>query len=510
MGIVLMLTHLPLLSLLIWVPIIGAIPLALFNAPEHANRARIFALFISILTLILCVPLWFGFDQSTYAMQFTEHAIWIPVMHISYSLGVDGISMPLIVLTSFTTLVVVLASWTMVHDKVAQYLANFLIMQGAVIGVFASLDSILFYFFWEAMLIPMYLSIGVWGMERRSYAAIKFFIYTFLGSALLLVALLYLSLHSSSFDILSFYNLKMTMPVQTLIFFGFLLAFAIKVPMWPVHTWLPDAHTEAPVGGSVVLAALMLKIGAYGFLRFTLPIVPDAARHFDWLMIGLSLVAIVYIGFIAIAQTDMKKLIAYSSIAHMGFVTLGCFMIYMIVNKTGNLQDAYMCLDGAMVQMVSHAFGAGAMFLAFGVLYQQMHTRYIKDFGGIAKKMPVLAAFFMIFAMSNVGLPGTSGFVGEFMVILSTFKTSFWVTFFAASTLVIGAAYTLWMYKRVFYGPVEHKAVMELKPVGRLDILNFMLLTLGIFWIGLYPNALLNVFHASVGHLLQLSLQSHL
>lgn len=503
-------THLPILSLLIWLPILGAIPLVFFHSDKDANKARAWALFISLFTLVLCVPLWFGFDSNTFAMQFTEHASWIPVLQINYSLGVDGISMPLIVLTTFTTIIVVLASWTMVNKKVAQYLANFLVMQGTVIGVFASLDSILFYFFWEAMLIPMYLSIGVWGMERRSYAAIKFFIYTFLGSALLLVALLYLRMHSDSFAISSFYTLKLTMSEQILIFIGFLFAFAIKVPMWPLHTWLPDAHTEAPVGGSVVLAALMLKIGAYGFFRFSLPIVPDACRYLDMFMIVLSLIAIVYIGFIAIAQTDMKKLIAYSSVAHMGFVTLGLFMIFMIVDRTGNVQDAYMSLEGGMVQMISHAFGSGAMFLAFGVLYQQLHSRFIKDFGGIAKTMPVLAAFFMLFAMSNVGLPGTSGFVGEFMIILSSFKASFWITLFAASTLVIGAVYTLWMYKRVFFGPVVSDAVAQLKPVCWIDTLNFTLLAAGIFWIGLYPNPLLNVLHASIGHLLQLSLQSHL
>lgn len=505
-----MFAKLPLLSLLIWLPILGAMPLAFFNKEKYVGRARIWALVVSLISLALCIPLWFDFNTQTAAMQFTEHHAWIPVLQVNYLLGVDGISMPLIVLTCFTTLVVILASWTMVTKKVAQYLANFLVMQGAVIGVFAALDSILFYFFWEAMLIPMYLSIGVWGMEKRSYAAMKFFIYTFFGSALLLVVLLYLRIHSGSFDILSFYSMHMTMEVQILIFIGFLLAFAIKVPMWPVHTWLPDAHTEAPVGGSVVLAALMLKIGAYGFLRFSLPIVPDACRYLDWLMIILSLIAIVYIGFIAIAQTDMKKLIAYSSVAHMGFVTLGCFLIYVIVGRTGNVQDAYMSLEGGMVQMISHAFGSGAMFLAFGVLYQQLHSRYIKDFGGIAKTMPVLAAFFMIFAMSNVGLPGTSGFVGEFMIILSGFKASFWVTFFAASTLVIGAVYTLWMYKRVFYGPVKSNAVAELKRTSPIDIFNFMLLVAGIFWIGIYPNALLNVFHASIGHLLELSLQSHL
>ncbi len=505
-----MLLHSPLLSLLIWLPIVGAIPVAMLGQPHQENQARWLAIIISAVSLLLCIPLYLGFNADNANMQFVELARWIPSLDINYHLGVDGISMPMVVLSCFTTLLVVMASWTMVKKKVAQYLATFLVTQGAVVGVFCALDSMLFYFFWEAMLVPMYLSIGIWGMERRSYAAIKFFIYTFLGSALLLVALLYLYLHSGSFEIIRYYHLHMGMTTQLLIFLAFLLAFAIKVPMWPVHTWLPDAHTEAPVGGSVVLAALMLKLGGYGFLRFSLPITPDACRELQWLMIVLSLIAIVYIGFVAIAQTDMKKLIAYSSVAHMGFVTLGCFMIYMIIDRTASQQDAYIALEGAMVQMISHAFGSGAMFLAFGILYQQMQTRLIKNFGGIARTMPVFAAFFMVFAMSNVGLPGTSGFVGEFMIILSSIKASFWVTFFAASTLVIGAAYTLWMYKRVFFGAVASDAVLSLQDVRGLDILIFSLLTLAVLWIGIYPNALLHVFHASIDNLLTISTQSHL
>jgi len=504
-----MLSHI-LLSLLIWVPVLGAIPVLMFSREGQEPIARIIALIVGIATFALCIPLWFGFDTNTAAMQFREHLAWIPALNMNYDLGVDGISMPLIVLTCFTTLIVLLASWTMVHKKVAQYLAAFLVMQGMVIGVFASLDAILFYFFWEGMLIPMYLSIGVWGGENRSYAAIKFFLYTFLGSAVMLVALLYLGMHAKSFYIPDFYKLKLIMPVQVLIFSAFLISFAIKVPMWPVHTWLPDAHTEAPAGGSVVLAALMLKLGAYGFLRFSLPIVPDASHALDWLMIILSLIAIVYIGLIAIAQTDMKKLIAYSSIAHMGFVTLGCFMVYVIIAHTGNMNDAYMSLEGAMVQMISHAFGSGAMFLAFGVLYEQMHSRMIKDFGGIAKTMPIFAAFFMIFAMSNVGLPGTSGFVGEFMILLSTFKASFWVTLLAASTLVIGATYTLWMYKRVFFGEVVSSSVAALKDVGWIDQLVFFLLAFVVIWLGVYPEPLLNVLHSTIDHLLQLTTTSRL
>lgn len=503
-------SHWPLLSLLIWVPVIGGILVLFTGGDENANRARWLALMTSIICVLLCIPLYLGFNENTSNMQFVELHRWVPSYNIHYYLGVDGISLPLIILTVYTTLLVILASWRYITEKVAQYLAAFLVMQGMMIGVFASLDAILFYIFWEGMLIPMYLSIGIWGSANRSYAAVKFFLFTFLGSAIMLVSLLYLGAKAGSFNILAFYPLPLSMSVQVLIFLSFLLAFAIKVPMWPVHTWLPDAHTEAPAGGSVVLAALMLKMGAYGFLRFSLPITPDASHYLDWLMIILSLIAIVYIGIVAIAQTDMKKLIAYSSVSHMGFVTLGLFMIYVIIAHHGNHQEAYMAVEGSMVQMISHAFGSGAMFLGFGMLYERLHTRNIHDFGGLAKTMPVFAAFFMIFAMSNVGLPGTSGFVGEFMIILSTFKASFWVTFFAASTLVIGAAYTLWMYKRVFFGQIVREPVAKLKDVTGSETLVFALLALAIFFIGLYPGPLLNMFHASVGHLLELSMQSKL
>lgn len=505
-----MIGNLPLLSLLIWIPVIGGIIVLAAGSEQHPERARIIALTITLVCILLCVPLYTQFDILSEGWQFREHLRWIPDFGIYYDVGVDGISMPLIVLTTYTTLLVILGSWTTIKYKVSQYLAAFLIMQGMIIGVFSSLDSILFYVFWEGMLIPMYLSIGIWGSENRSYAAIKFFLYTFLGSALMLIALLYLGLKAGSFFIPDFYPLKLTQGEQLLIFLGFLLAFAVKIPMWPVHTWLPDAHTEAPAGGSVILAALMLKIGGYGFLRFSLPITPDASHMLDWMMIGLSLIAIVYIGFIAIAQTDMKRLIAYSSVAHMGFVTLGCFMLYIIFARTGNIQEAYMSLEGAMVQMISHAFGAGAMFLGFGMLYQQYHTRRIKDFGGIATTMPVFSAFYMIFVMSNVALPGTSGFVGEFMVILSAFKASFWITFTCALTLIIGAAYTLWMYKRVFFGKVTNEKVATLVDVNGLERFIFVLLIIPIFLIGLYPKPLLNVFHTSIGHLLELGLQSKL
>ncbi|MGB6975865.1 MAG: NADH-quinone oxidoreductase subunit M [Gammaproteobacteria bacterium] len=505
-----MFAHWPLLSLSIWVPLLGSVLVLMTGNDANAQRARIIALLASLISLALCIPLCLGFDTHTYNMQFTENLSWIPAYGINYTLGVDGISLPLIILANYTTLLVILASWRTIKTKVAQYLAAFLVMQGTVVGVFSAMDSILFYIFWEAMLIPMYLSIGVWGSENRSYAAVKFFLYTFLGSSLMLVAFLYLRIQSHSFNIFDFYTLKLNLSQQKLIFLAFLLSFAVKVPMWPVHTWLPDAHTEAPAGGSVVLAALMLKLGAYGFLRFSLPITPDASHVFSSLMIALSLIAIVYIGFIAIAQTDMKRLIAYSSIAHMGFVTLGAFMVYITLQRTGSVREAYLGLEGAMVQMISHAFGSGAMFLGFGMLYERLHTRYIKDFGGVAQKMPVFAAFFMIFAMSNVGLPGTSGFVGEFMILLSSFKASFWVTFFASTALVIGAAYTLWMYKRVFYGAVVNSRVSALHDIDGIDRTIFILLAAAVFFIGLYPQALLQLMHASIGHLLQISTQSKL
>jgi len=499
--------YFPLLSLMIWLPIIGAVILLLVaHQDKHAALARVIALITSLLGLLLCIPLWFTFNTQVYAMQFQELHAWIPVYHVMYHLGVDGISMPLVVLTSITTFIVILASWQVIKFKVAQYLAAFLIMQGMVIGVFCACDAILFYVFWEAMLIPMYLSIGIWGSKHRAYAAIKFFLYTFFGSALLLIALLYCGLSAGSFLIADFYPLVLKMHVQLWLFVAFLLAFGIKVPLWPLHTWLPDAHTEAPAGGSVVLAALMLKLGAYGFLRFSLPIVPDASHFMAWFMIALGLIAIVYIGFIALAQTDMKKLIAYSSVAHMGFVVLGAFLIYIILTRTGVIVDAQMSLEGGMMQMITHAFGSGAMFVAFGLLYEKLHTRNIKDFGGIAKVMPWFTVFFMIFAMSNVGLPGTSGFVGEFMVILSAFRASFWVSFFAASTLVIGAAYTLWMFKRVFFGPITNPEIENLSDIGVLDFVVYAILALLILLIGFYPQPLLRVFHASSAHFIQLAM----
>jgi len=498
-----------LLSLLIWLPMLGG-AFALAAGEQHPQRARIIALFTSLLCLALCVPLYVGFVPTTSAMQFQQIIPWISAYGINYAVGVDGISLPLIILTCFTTLLVIMAAWHSIHSRVSQYMAAFLIMQGMMVGTFAALDSILFYAFWEGMLIPMYLSIGIWGGSNRSYASIKFFLYTFFGSALMFIALLYLRTHADSFMITDFYPLKLTMREQTWIFLAFLLGFAVKLPMWPVHTWLPDAHTEAPAGGSVVLAALMLKMGAYGFLRFSLPITPDASKALDWLMIGLALIAIVYIALVALAQTDMKKLIAYSSISHMGFVALGCFMVFRIVEHTHKLTDAYMSLEGAMVQMISHALSTGAMFLAVGVLVHRLHSRQIKDFGGIATTMPFCAAFFMLFCMSNVGLPGTSGFVGEFMIILSAIQTNFWITAVAATTLVLAAAYTLFMYKRVFFGAITNPAIETIKDVTGMEKMVFVLLGVAIIFLGVYPQPLLTLQHATVGHLLQLSLQSKL
>jgi NADH-quinone oxidoreductase subunit M len=500
--------HFPILSIMIWLPILGALAIIFFTHKDHsAGKAKAIALITSLLVCALCIPLWMHFDLHVASMQYTESYTWIAPLHIQYALGVDGIALPMVLLTCFTTLVVILSSWSTAHHKIAYYLATFLVMQGMVIGVFCATDAILFYVFWEAMLIPMYLSIGIWGGARRSYAAIKFFLFTFFGSALLLVGLIYCGIQARTFDIQSFYHLPLMMSVQVWFFIACFFAFGIKVPMWPLHTWLPDAHTEAPAGGSVVLAALMLKMGAYGFLRFLLPIAPDASQYFAPLMIALSLIAIVYVGFIALAQTDMKKLIAYSSVAHMGFVTLGIFMIYSIM-KTGNLFDVRMSMEGAMMQMVTHAFGSGAMFVAFGLLYDRLHTRMISSFGGIAKVMPWFATFFMVFAMSNVGLPGTSGFVGEFLVLLACFKASFWITFIAATTLVVGAAYTLLMVKRVFFGPVVHQAVADLKskPMQPSDFLTFGLLAFAVLFVGIYPEPLIQIFHSSVDQLVQLAM----
>ncbi len=499
-----MLAQLPILSMLIWLPILGAVLVLCMGGDQHANKARAIAVAVCTINLLLCIPLYMSFDPSRWDMQFVENVLWIRAYQTHYALGVDGISLLMVILTNFTGLLVVIAGCQAIKLRVSQYMAAFLILQGMIIGVFCAMDAILFYVFWEGMLIPMYLSIGMWGSANRSYASIKFFLFTFSGSILMLVGLIYLYNQTGSFMIENFYGLPLSANVQRWLFLSFLVAFAVKVPMWPVHTWLPDAHTEAPAGGSVVLAALMLKLGIYGFLRFSMPIAPHASSELAWLMILLSLIAIVYIGLIAIVQKDMKKLVAYSSIAHMGFATLGCFMVYDIVEHLHTLQDAYMSLEGAVIQMIAHAFGSGAMFLGIGMLADRHfnHSRLIKDYGGVANTMPIFAAFYMLFAMSNVGLPGTAGFVGEFMIIMSAFQAHFWVALFAAFTLILSAAYTLWLYKRVFFGPVTSEAVAGFKDVTVAEKINYILLAAGVFVVGLYPQPLIDVMKVTIGHLL--------
>ena len=500
----------PLLSLTLWTPILGGLAVLFTGDKGDTQGVRRLALVVSVVTFILSLGLYTGFDSTTSSMQFVEKHEWISAFNIYYHLGVDGISMPLIILTTFTTILVIIAGWEVIQKKVSQYFAAFLIMEGLMIGVFAALDSIFFYVFWEGMLIPMFIIIGIWGGERRVYATIKFFIYTFIGSVLMLVSLIYMYYQGDSFSILDMHTLKLGMTEQTLIFLSFLMAFAVKVPMWPVHTWLPDAHVEAPTGGSVILAAIMLKLGGYGFLRFSLPITPDASRELDWLMIGLSLIAVVYIGFVALVQQDMKKLIAYSSISHMGFVTLGFFLAYSIEANTGALSGAAMGLEGGMVQMISHGFISGAMFLAVGVLYDRLHSREIKDYGGVANTMPMFAAFAVFFAMANAGLPGTSGFVGEFMVILSSFKANFWFAFLAGTTLILGAAYTLWMIKRVIYGDIGNEKVAALTDINRREFFFLLMLALMVLLIGIWPAPLLEVMEASADNLLQQMMHSKL
>lgn len=506
-----MLSELPLLSLVIWFPILGGIAV-LFVGDESPARAKALALTVSILSFLLSIPLFSHFDASIADMQFNEYAPWIQSfsLNVNYHLGVDGFSMPLILLTSFMTVLVVIAGWEVIQYRVAQYMAAFLIMEGLMIGVFAALDAILFYVFFEAMLIPMFLIIGIWGGPRRVYATIKFFLYTFLGSVFMLIALIYLYTQSSSFEILDFHKLPLSMTEQVLIFFAFLLGFAVKVPMWPVHTWLPDAHVEAPTGGSVILAAITLKIGGYGFLRFALPITPDAAAMLDWLIISISLIAVVYIGLVAIVQQDMKKLIAYSSIAHMGFVTLGFFVIFGIARNTGSLNGAVMGIEGGMVQMVSHGFISGALFLCVGVLYDRIHSRQIKDYGGVANTMPVFAAFMVLFSLANTGLPGTSGFVGEFMVILSSFKASFWIAFMASLTLILSAAYMLWLVKRVIYGEIGNPQVAALQDVNCREAIILGILAAAVLLMGIWPDPLTSVMHASADNLVQHVMQSKL
>jgi NADH-quinone oxidoreductase subunit M len=496
-----MLADLPLLSLVIWIPIIGGVAVLAVGDREPWG-ARPIALITAVLTFLVSIPLYIGFDTTTSAMQFEELTPWITTFGINYHLGVDGISMPLILLTTFTSVLVIIAGWEVIKYKTPQYMASFLILEGLMVGVFCALDAVLFYVFWEAMLIPMFLIIGMWGGPRRVYATLKFFLYTFFGSVLMLVALIYLYMQAGSFAILDFHFVQIGLTEQVLIFLAFLVAFAVKVPMFPVHTWLPDAHVEAPTGGSVILAAIMLKIGGYGFLRFSLPITPDASSELDWLMIMLSLIAVVYIGFVALVQDDMKKLIAYSSIAHMGFVTLGFFIAFRIYDNTGSMHGAAMGIEGGMVQMISHGFISGALFLCVGVLYDRMHSRQIADYGGVASTMPKFAMLLVLFAMANAGLPGTSGFVGEFMVILSSFKASFWFAFLAATILVLGAAYTLWLVKRVLYGEVRNERVAALQDINRREMIVLGALAVPVLLFGVWPAPLVEVMSATVANLL--------
>ena len=480
------------LSILIWLPVLGGILILSTGGDRNAQLARKIALGFSVGTFLLSLSIYADFDITTASMQFVERYQWIESLHIQYFLGVDGISMPLIILTTLLTIIVVIAGWEVITKRVAQYMASFLIMEGLMIGVFSSMDAILFYLFWEAMLIPMFLIIGVWGGSNRVYAAIKFFLYTLVGSLLMLVAIIYLYFTSDhTFNIASFHATPLTYTTQVLIFLAFFAAFAVKVPMFPVHTWLPDAHVEAPTGGSVILAAITLKMGAYGFLRFSIPITPDASSELAIWVIGLSLIAVVYIALVALVQRDMKKLIAYSSISHMGFVTLGFF----IFDTQG--------MEGAIVQMISHGFISGALFLCVGVLYDQMHSREIDSYGGVANAMPVFSVFLVFFAMSNAGLPGTSGFVGEFLVILGSFRVNGWYAAVAGLTLVLGAAYTLWMIKRVVYGEITNEKVKALVDVNGREKLVLGVLAVCVLGLGIYPMPLLEVMHSTVENLLQ-------
>lgn len=481
-----------LLSLAIWVPIvIGGLLLA-FGRDDRANVTRWVALAGSIVGFLVTIPLYTRFQLGTSAMQFVEKHSWIQRFNINYHVGVDGLSLWMVLLTAFITVIVVISAWQVITERVNQYMGAFLILSGLMIGVFSALDGLLFYVFFEATLIPMYLIIGIWGGSNKIYAAFKFFLYTLLGSLLMLVALIYLYNKSGgSFDIATWHKLPLAASEQTFLFFAFFSAFAVKVPMWPFHTWLPDVHVEAPTGGSAVLAAIMLKLGAYGFLRFSMPIAPDASREWAWLMIALSLIAVIYVGLVALVQKDMKKLVAYSSVAHMGFVTLGFF----IFNDLG--------VSGGIVQMVAHGFVSAAMFLGIGVLYDRMHSRQIADYGGVVNTMPKFAAFALLFAMANCGLPGTAGFVGEWMVILGAVKANFWVGLGAASALIFGASYTLWMYKRVYLGPIGNDHVKELKDLNGREFLIMAILAIAVLWMGVYPKPFTDVMDASVADLLR-------
>jgi NADH-quinone oxidoreductase subunit M len=498
----------PLLSLLIWIPLVGGV-LVLAAGNDRPSQARWLALATAIATLLLCIPLYGGLDASNPAMQMIERHEWIRTLNVWYHLGVDGVSVALIMLTAFCTVLVLIGAWDVIEERVYQYFAAFLILEGVMIGVFCALDALLFYVFFEGMLIPMFVIIGIWGGPNRVYATIKFFLYTFFGSIFMLIGLIYLYLQTAraggegSWALADWARLPLSPTEQMWLFFSFLLAFAVKVPMWPVHTWLPDAHVEAPTGGSVILAAIMLKVGGYGFLRFSLPVTPDASHEFAWLVIALSLIAVVYIGFVALVQEDMKKLIAYSSISHMGFVTLGTFIAFALAREQGNADAARLGLQGAMVQMVSHGFISGALFSCVGVLYDRVHSRMIKDYGGVANTMPWFAALMVLFAMANCGLPGTSGFVGEFMVILAAFQANPWLAIASALTLVLGAAYTLWMVKRVVFGDVANPQVAQLKDLTRREAIVLGSFAAAVLLVGIWPQPLTDLMDASIGQLVE-------
>ena len=490
----------PLLSILIWLPILGGLATLAFG-DKRSTSSRWFATGIAAVTFVLSLLLLKDFAFGNGLMQFVENRDWITSLNIRYHLGADGIAVPLIVLSTFTSLLVLIGAWTSIENRVSQYYACLLILEGLMVGVFSAMDAMLFYVFFEGMLIPMFLIIGVWGGPRRMYAAVKFFLYTFLGSVFMLVGLIYLYIKTGSWQLADFHAAGLTLKEQTWLFFGFLVAFAVKVPMFPVHTWLPDAHVEAPTAGSVILAAIMLKIGGYGFLRFNLPITPDATYAYGWVVVALSLIAVVYVGLVALAQDDMKKLVAYSSISHMGFVTLGTFMAALLVRDLQATDAARLGLQGAMGQMVSHGFISGAMFSGIGVLYDRLHTRRIADYGGVANAMPWFAGFYVLFAMANSGLPGTSGFVGEFMVILASFQLRPWLAFLAALTLIIGAGYSLWLTKRVLWGDVTNPEVAKMKDLNWREVLVLGVFAAGVLWLGVYPKALTDMMEPAIAQL---------